>query len=562
MRMAWVSAVLVILSGGCAVLQDAHYSCRNALRTECAWLSAAPNRLLWIVPSDYGRGWKQGYYSMAMGGAGKAPTLPPTRYWSPRYQSPEGQAAVADWYEGFQHGTIVADMRGAGRYHYLRPAGCPCPPYQPEVSPAGVPPQPDLPGELSAPRVPPETLNPEPVPPAKLVTPPQDSLPIAPLPPPSPETAPVPAAPTDASAVEASHRTAPIGSRPTLSPQPAGDPASPSIALLAILDAMKLTAVPAPSNVVPVVPTPPMVVAPAMSNIGLQPVVNPTAVASPIAHVSKTSAAAAQAVAVPQGVSTPTKTAARPVREAAAQNTRPQDACDLRSRSTAQPLTTTPAPSLRQPQAVSQSIVDADRAAAAPTIAKSSRRTAQTPWVDNLQPLTATTPMRLAPVPQPASPHAAATNAGTAPSASPPKSSRRMQPADPAADNQRQPVLKSSRRVQSPGINGQSVSPHTVENKSPSPQLDSAATPVSVTAAGDVKRVAFAQPLQQGIDSSTASTDRRSAGNSLPAPMCTVGTDRQFGGSPQDDDEELVPLPPFIEAIQPSAARQSIPARR
>ena len=244
MRTAWLLAALVILSCGCtAVIQDAHYSCSNTLRTQRAWLSASPSRLLWVVPSDYGRGWKQGYYTVAMGGTGQAPTLPPPRYWAPCYQCPEGQAAVAEWYEGFHNGAVAAEVQGAGRYHYLRPVGCPCPPYEPAMSLPGVNPQSEVPDELSPPAVPPENTMLEPLPPPESVTPQQNTLPVAPpveapMPTAPPATAPAPtepAVPQEAPAKEAStsSRTVPAEPKPTILTPVVTAPVDPSLSLAA-----------------------------------------------------------------------------------------------------------------------------------------------------------------------------------------------------------------------------------------------------------------------------------------------------------------------------------------
>src|SRR5262245_59264262 len=50
---------------------------------------------------DFGEGFRSGYLDVAGGGDGCVPVLPPRRYWSWRYQSPEGQAKTNAWFEGY-----------------------------------------------------------------------------------------------------------------------------------------------------------------------------------------------------------------------------------------------------------------------------------------------------------------------------------------------------------------------------------------------------------------------------------------------------------------------------
>jgi len=59
--------------------------------------------------ADYARGFKAGFVdSLSADGTGAPPSVPPPRYWKPRYQTSEGQQAIDDWYAGFQHGVAVA----------------------------------------------------------------------------------------------------------------------------------------------------------------------------------------------------------------------------------------------------------------------------------------------------------------------------------------------------------------------------------------------------------------------------------------------------------------------
>lgn len=65
----------------------------------------------------FGEGFRAGYKNVASGGDGCPPALPPNKYWNWRYQSFEGQAKVAAWFEGFPYGAAAAesDNAAAGR---------------------------------------------------------------------------------------------------------------------------------------------------------------------------------------------------------------------------------------------------------------------------------------------------------------------------------------------------------------------------------------------------------------------------------------------------------------
>jgi len=122
--------ILLASLSGCTAIQDCHYETTNRLRTELAWMSVPPTpaaqdlaSTIWGRPSHYRHGWKQGYYDVAMGGAGERPFLPPQKYWSAGYQNPNGERAIAMWYQGYHDGAQAAHQFATGRYHYLRPYG-------------------------------------------------------------------------------------------------------------------------------------------------------------------------------------------------------------------------------------------------------------------------------------------------------------------------------------------------------------------------------------------------------------------------------------------------------
>jgi hypothetical protein len=141
----FVGFIIVLASlSGCTAVQDCHYETTNSLRTELAWLEAGPKPLdpnappIWGLASHYKHGWKQGYYDVAMGGAGQRPFLPPKKYWSACYQNARGERAVEFWFQGYHDGAEAGHQRGAGRFHYIRPygpTGMPCVGPTPCVSP-------------------------------------------------------------------------------------------------------------------------------------------------------------------------------------------------------------------------------------------------------------------------------------------------------------------------------------------------------------------------------------------------------------------------------------------
>ncbi len=58
---------------------------------------------------DYRRGFKDGYADYLRNqGTGMPPPVPPKCYWNQHYQTPEGHAAIEDWYAGFAHGAQAA----------------------------------------------------------------------------------------------------------------------------------------------------------------------------------------------------------------------------------------------------------------------------------------------------------------------------------------------------------------------------------------------------------------------------------------------------------------------
>lgn len=181
---------------GCVGLQDAKYCYTNKFRAECAWLHApAAVRCGWYG-SDYAKGWRKGYFDVAMGGNGLRPAVPPKCYWHPSYQCEAGMAKVESWFQGYESGAAMAQSDGRDGWNKIPTSGTSAW-IQPgeltdshgqgvliESTPAGVPASAD---GVTPPPVPPTFAEPERVP-----VPKRDGI-RRPEPEPSPEPSPEPA---------------------------------------------------------------------------------------------------------------------------------------------------------------------------------------------------------------------------------------------------------------------------------------------------------------------------------------------------------------------------------
>jgi hypothetical protein len=127
MRVRFLTFLLGCGLCGCAATQDYHYNLTQRCRADMAWCS---NFGIWSGCSrDYHDGWKRGYYDMSTGQCEAPPAVPPHHYWSPKYQSLEGRAAIDDWYSGWQDGATAAVQDGRPFFHALPTS--PTPPVNP-----------------------------------------------------------------------------------------------------------------------------------------------------------------------------------------------------------------------------------------------------------------------------------------------------------------------------------------------------------------------------------------------------------------------------------------------
>lgn len=93
---------------------------RNRVWSNQAWHEhqelAADQRF----PNDFEAGFLDGYAAAGEGGDGCPPPLPPRKYWSWKYQTPEGQGKVAAWYAGWPHGARAAEEDGAASWSQIQ----------------------------------------------------------------------------------------------------------------------------------------------------------------------------------------------------------------------------------------------------------------------------------------------------------------------------------------------------------------------------------------------------------------------------------------------------------
>ncbi len=94
-------------------------SVRNRYRAHKAWKHVKKNCNNIKYPKDFGRGFKEGYRDVCMGGDGCPPALPPRRYWSIRYQNRKGHFKQRRWFDGYEHGALAAEQAGGADMNYI-----------------------------------------------------------------------------------------------------------------------------------------------------------------------------------------------------------------------------------------------------------------------------------------------------------------------------------------------------------------------------------------------------------------------------------------------------------
>lgn len=117
---------------GCAAIQDYQYNLVQRCRADSAYKGTYG---MWSrCSSDYQHGWKQGYFDLSTGQCDEAPATPPHKYWDAKYQSLEGQAAIQEWYSGWQDGATAAIEDGRPYFHpVVASPTAPVNPYNPRA---------------------------------------------------------------------------------------------------------------------------------------------------------------------------------------------------------------------------------------------------------------------------------------------------------------------------------------------------------------------------------------------------------------------------------------------
>ena len=126
-------AILSLASTGCTVFRgvrdyldysdganDFVLGWRNSVWANQAWHE---RRHLYVDQPQFGAfgaGFRAGYADVAGGGNGCPPPLPPRKYWSWQYQTPEGQAKVTAWFSGYPHGARAAEEEQAGQFQNIQ----------------------------------------------------------------------------------------------------------------------------------------------------------------------------------------------------------------------------------------------------------------------------------------------------------------------------------------------------------------------------------------------------------------------------------------------------------
>ncbi len=117
LRLSLYSLALISLGlTGCAEIQEMKINVRNRYLAKEAWESLRETNDCMNFESDFGRGFRAGYYDVANGGNGCPPPLPPQRYWSVRYMSLKGRERTEAWFAGYRYGAMVAQQDGIGTF--------------------------------------------------------------------------------------------------------------------------------------------------------------------------------------------------------------------------------------------------------------------------------------------------------------------------------------------------------------------------------------------------------------------------------------------------------------
>ncbi|MGC1272179.1 MAG: hypothetical protein WBC44_00625 [Planctomycetaceae bacterium] len=134
-RIAALSAQLAVtatlgLTGCCYYeLRDSFDECCYNVRTDYmarrAWCRCGGNFDDHPHQKYFGHGFRDGYESVARGGDGCCPTMPPRDCWGWCFDGCEGQQRMNAWFDGWSAGTIAAEadgLVGNGRLVFRQPS--------------------------------------------------------------------------------------------------------------------------------------------------------------------------------------------------------------------------------------------------------------------------------------------------------------------------------------------------------------------------------------------------------------------------------------------------------
>lgn len=106
---------------GCVSNHMVDYS--NRALAERAWIKRKQRYCNYQYQQEFKDGFITGYLSVANGGDGCTPTIAPEKYWGWAYQTPHGQAAISNFFQGFPFGAKAAEEDGIGYWSAIPTSG-------------------------------------------------------------------------------------------------------------------------------------------------------------------------------------------------------------------------------------------------------------------------------------------------------------------------------------------------------------------------------------------------------------------------------------------------------
>ncbi len=95
----------------------------NRALAERAWIERKERYCKFQYQQEFKDGFISGYLDVADGGDGCTPTIAPQKYWGWAYQTPHGQAATSNFFQGFPFGAKAAEEDGVGYWSAIPTSG-------------------------------------------------------------------------------------------------------------------------------------------------------------------------------------------------------------------------------------------------------------------------------------------------------------------------------------------------------------------------------------------------------------------------------------------------------